>query len=208
MRMYIGGVGAALAGFVIAVSPPAMASTLDGAPDTTVDWQQEFCLTDCSTTQTSSPITQIDIIMASGNASFNYISPTLYTTTGTGPVGTGALLNQNNAVINFNGAGDSADVYVTLGFTPDPASSDSFTFYWEQFDGSTFIATGNPVTSSDVVSWNGSSWTITPMTAPVSTTPLPSTAPLFAAGLGLLAFMAYWRKKRTGLDREGAHQFA
>lgn len=210
MRMYSAGVAAALAGFVIAASPPAKASTVNGVPDTDTDWTQEFCLTDCTATTTSSAITQIDVIMATPGVTFTSLSP-VYTTIGETALVPGAttVLGGTESTISFSG-GDTADVFLTLGFSP-PSTSTPFTFYWEQFDGSTFIATGNSATSSDIVSWNGSTWTITPMTAPVSdppATPLPPGAPLFATGLALLGFIGYWRKRRMALDREDAYQFA
>lgn len=211
MRMHIAGVGAALAGFVVAASPPALASTFIGPQDTTVDWAQEFCLTDCTSMGTSSPVSTINVIMATPGVTFSGISGSVYTNIGeTTPLSgatTGISPTATEATINFSPA-DSADVYLTLNFSPDSTST-PFTFYWEQFDASSqFIATGNSATSSDVVSWNGSSWAITPMTAPVSATPLPPGAPLFATGLGLLAFMGYWRKRRMRLHREDAPQFA
>jgi hypothetical protein len=208
MRTYTAGIGATLAVFVIAASPPAVASTMSGSPDTVTDWTQEFCLTDCTATTTSSPITQIDIIMApssvSAGVSFTSLS-SVSSLSGT-PVNATTILGPTESTISFTTA-DTADVLLTLGFSPAQLST-PFSFYWEQWDGSQFITTDSSVTSSDLVSWNGSSWTITPMTAPVSTTPLPPAAPLFAPGLGLLAFMGCWRKRRMALDGEDAHQFA
>ena len=207
MRMSLA--GAALAGFVIAASPSAMASTFSGSPDTDVDWAQEFCLTDCTATTTSSPITQIDVIMATPGVTFTGISSVFSNigeTTAVSGATTAIGATATEATISFSTA-DSADVFLTLNFSP-PSTSTPFTFYWEQFDGSQFITTNSASTSSDMVSWNGSSWTITPMTAPVSATPLPPAAPLFAIVLGLLAFVGYWRKRQMKLDRENAHQFA
>jgi hypothetical protein len=207
MRMYIAGVAAALAGFVMAASPPAMASTFNGSPNTNVDWAQEFCLTDCTATMTASPITQIDVIMATPGVTFTGIS-SVYSDIGETSLVSSATtaLGAIESTISFSTA-DLADLFLTLNFSP-PSTSTPFTFYWEEFDGSQFITTDSSVTSSDVVSWNGSTWTITPMTVPLSATPLPAGAPLFATGLGLLAFMGYRRKRRMGLARENAYQFA
>lgn len=197
MRMHVAGLGAVLAGFVIAASPPAMAST----------WSQEFCLTDCTATPTASPITQIDIIMATPGVSFASLSPVFSDIGETTLVSSATTtLGAIKSVINFSPA-EISDVFLTLGFSA-PSTSTPFTFYWEQFDGSQLITTNSSVTSSDIASWDGSTWTITPMTAPVSATPLPSGAPLFATGLGLLAFMGYWRKRRIGFDCKDARQFA
>lgn len=197
MRIYIAGVGAAIAGFVIAASPPAMATT----------WSQEFCLTDCTATPTASPISQIDIVMATPGVSFASLS-SVFSDIGETTLVTSATttLGAMESVINFSPA-EIDDVFLTLGFSA-PSTSTPFTFYWEQFDGSQLITTDSSVTSSDIASWDGSTWTITPMTAPLSATPLPSGAPLFATGLGLLAFMGYRRKRRMGLARESAYQFA
>lgn len=208
MRMYFAGVGAALSTLVIAASPPAVASTIIGPQDTSVDWAQEFCLTDCTLTQSPTTITQIDVIMATPGVTFTGIGPVYSDIGETSRVSNvTTTLGATESTINF-GSGDKADVFLTLNFSPDYTST-PFTFYWEQFAaGGQFIATDNSATSSDMVAWNGSTWTITPMTAPVSVTPLPPAAPLFAAGLGLLAFMGYWGKRRMRLDREGAPQFA
>jgi hypothetical protein len=207
MRNCILGVGTALALLGIAVAPPAKASTFTGGPDTNVDWAQEFCLTDCTATGTSSPITQIDAIMQTPGVTFTGIS-SVYTDIGETTLASNAttVLGATESTISFSPA-DSSDLYLTLNFSP-PSTSTPFTFYWEQWAGSQFIATDSPATSSDIVSWNGSSWSMTPMTAPVSTTPLPTTAPLFATGLGLIAFMVYRRKRRSGPGRQNAHQYA
>ena len=199
MRAFIAAVGAGLAGSAVAANQPAVASVINGPPDTNVDWAQEFCITDCTSTLTSSPITQIDIVMATPGVTFTGISA-LYTDIGETTLASNAatVLGATESVINFSPA-DTVDEFLSLNFSP-PSTSTPFTFYWEQYDGSQFITTDSSATSSDMVSWDGSSWTITPMTAAVSAAPLPTAAPLFATGLGLLAFMAYWRKRRTRLD--------
>ena len=112
MRMYFAGVGAALAAvFVIAASRPGMASTMIGPQDTSVDWAQEFCLTDCTSTRTSSPISQIDVIMstASTNAgiTFTGISPVfsdIGETTLVNPTAT-TTLGANESTIQLQFAG-------------------------------------------------------------------------------------------------------
>ena len=146
--------------------------------------------------------------MATPGVTFTGVGP-VYTDIGQTKLDSSATtaLGATELTISFS-PGDTNDVFLTLNFSPDYTST-PFTFYWEQFAaGGQFITTNNTATSSDMVAWNGSTWTITTMTAPVSVTPLPPAAPLFAAGLGLLAFMGYWRKRRMGLDREDAPQFA
>lgn len=209
MRMSISGVSAALAAFVIGASAPAMASTFTGPQDTTVDWQQEFCLTDCTTTNTSAPITSIDVIMATPGVTFTGISSVFSNVSETSVVSgatTAIPSGGQEAVITFSGAGDTNDVFLNLDFSPAELTT-PFTFYWEQFEGSTFITTDNSATSSDMVTWTGSTWIMTPMTAPVSMTPLPPGAPLFVTGLGLLAFMGFRRKGSMALG-ENAPQVA
>ena len=210
MRKYVAGAGVGLSILLLAVSPPAMASTYIGPQDTSVDWAQEFCLTDCSSTPTSSPITQIDIVMATagitftGSALYTDINETSLDAAATATYG---LNGGTQAVISFSPA-DNVDAYLTLNFSPLDTST-PFTFYWEQWSGSQFIATSSSVTSSDVVSWTGSTWAITPMTEPVSVTSLPPAAALFASGLESSSVSwATGAKRRTKADSNRAYQFA
>ena len=73
---------------------------------------------------------------------------------------------------------DVSDVYGTMGFSP-PSISTPFTFYAELWNGSNFITTGSSAASSDVVSWTGSTWDITPMSASVAE---PGSVALLGAG--------------------------
>lgn len=194
MRASVVRLGLALAVAILAIGTAAMADGITGLPNTTVDWTQEFCLTDCTSTTTSSLITQIDLIMETPGVSFTSLS-SVYTDEGESTVDLNAstTLGATESVINFSGSGDTSDVFLSLGFSP-PSTSTPFTFYWEQWDGSTFITTSSSITSSDVVSWNGSSWTITPMAAAVNM-PEPGILIQLALSLGLLCGLLFMKRR-------------
>ena len=154
MRMYFAGVGAALTVCVIAASPPAVASTMIGPQDTSVDWAQEFCLTDCTSTPTGGTgISQIDLIMspASLNATpsitFTGISPVfsdINETPSLADLTATTTLGADKSTIVFSSP-DTADVFLTLNFSP--LSTDTpFTFYWEQFTSTGQFITTNSST--------------------------------------------------------------
>jgi hypothetical protein len=185
--------GLALAAAILATGTAAMADGTTGLPNTSVDWSQEFCLTDCTATMTSSPITQIDLIMATPGVTFTGVGP-VYTNEGESTVDSNAstTLGTTESAINFSSP-DSNDLFLNLNFSPISTST-PFTFYWEQWDGSTFITTGSSITSSDMVSWNGSSWTITPMAAAVNM-PEPGILLQLALSLGLLGGLLFVRRR-------------
>jgi PEP-CTERM motif len=183
MRSFTARLGTALALSVSFAAPAAWANVM---------WTQEFCVTDCSgVTPTSSPITKIDFIMSTPGVTFSSIGP-VYTNSGETTLDTNAVttLGTEESLIDFNPA-DLSDVAFNLGFS-SPSTSTPFTFYWEQWDGSQFITTNSSVTSSDIVSWNGSAWSFTPMTAPV---PEPGTLALFGLGIVALFFV---RRRSAG----------
>lgn len=119
MRAFIAAVGAGLAGLAVAANQPAVASVINGPPDTNVDWAQEFCITDCTSTLTSSPITQIDIVMATPGVTFTGISA-LYTDIGETTLASNAatVLGATESVINFSPA-DTVDEFLSLNFSPE-----------------------------------------------------------------------------------------
>lgn len=177
MRSLVASLGTALVLGISCAAAPARADVM---------WTQEFCLTDCSgVTPTSSPITEIDFIMATPGVAFSSIGP-VYTDIGETTLDHNAIatLGPQESTIDFTPA-DSSDVAFNLGFSFRNTSM-PFTFYAEQWDGSQFITTNSSVTSSDVVSWTGSGWNITPMSAPV---PEPGTLALFGLGIVALFFV-------------------
>jgi len=182
MRNYIVKIGMLVTAAVFAISATAMATSITGSPSTSTDWTQEFCLTDCGTATNADPITKIELVMATPGVTFTSLSGPFTTASENTLVSgwTNSILNGGaDALFSTNGTGETGDFFLTLGFSPTTLST-PFTFYWEEWSGSTFITTNSGATSSDIVSWSGSSWSITPMTAPVSE---PGTLALLAFGL-------------------------
>ncbi len=175
-----------------AMTATAWAGEISGVPNTTVDWTLEFCLTDCTSTPTAQPVSQVDLIMATSGVTFTSLSP-VYTDINQTTVDAGAAttLGATQSTMTFNPA-DVSDVYWTMGFSPSSTST-PFSFYAELWNGSTFIATGSSATSSDVVSWTGSAWNVTPMSASV---PEPSSLALLGAGLLALAVVSVLKRRR------------
>ena len=175
------------------ISTTAMASGIYGPPNTTADWTQEFCLTDCTSTPTTAPVSQVDLIMATSGVTFSSMGP-VYTDIGQSTLDSGAtsMYGANHSSITFSPS-DTSDVYWTMGFSP-ASTSTPFNFYFELWNGSNFITTNNTATSSDLVSWNGSSWSETVMTSSV---PEPASLALIAAGLISLGGVALIRRRRS-----------
>ncbi len=180
MNRCIARVGIALAVTVLAVSTGVRADSFSGSPNTTVDWTQEFCLTDCTSTPTSSPITQVDLMMATPGVTFTSLS-SVYDDIGMTTVDSSATstLGATESTINFS-PGDTGDVFFNVGFSP-PSTSTPFTFLLAQWNGPSLITTSSSATSSDLVTWTGSIWDITPITT--AAVPEPGTLPLLALGL-------------------------
>lgn len=179
MRPWIARVGIALASAVLAASTSVRADSFSGVPNTTVDWTQEFCLTDCTGTTTAAPFTQVDLTMTAPGVTFTSLS-SVFQDIGMTTVDSGATstLGSTESAINFSPA-NTSDVFFSVGFSP-PSTSTPFTFLFEQWNGSQLVTTNSSATSSDVVTWTGSAWDITPMTTAV---PEPGTLALLVPGL-------------------------
>ena len=193
MQKQIVRLGSALLLAAALAGTTALASQISGAPNTASDWTQEFCLTDCTSTPTVQPVTQVDLIMATPGVTFTSMSP-VYLDIGQTTLDNNAtsMLGATTSSMMFNPA-NSSDVYWTTGFSPTSTST-PFSFYLELWNGSNFITSDNSATSSDTASWNGSTWNFVPLTAAV---PEPASFGLLAAGLIALAGFAIVRRRRA-----------
>jgi len=193
MQKHIVKLGAVLICAVAMAGATALASEISGSPNTSSDWTQEFCLTDCTSTPTISPVTQVDFIMATSGVTFTSLS-SVYTNINETTVDSSATTNFGATESSFMfSPADNSDVYWTQGYSPSSTST-PFSFYFEMWDNSTFITSNNSATSSDFVTWTGSSFDYTPMTSSV---PEPASLALFAAGLIGLAGFAMIKRRRA-----------
>lgn len=191
MYKHIVRLGPALILAAALVGSTAVASEISGAPNTAADWTQEFCLTDCTATTTTAPVSQVDLIMATSGVSFTSLSSVYTDINQTIPDSAATTsFGATQSSIMFSPS-DTSDVYWTMGFSP-PSTSTPFSFYLEMWNGSTFITTNNSATSSDLVAWNGSGFSFTPMSSSV---PEPASLGLLAAGLIGLAGFALIRRR-------------